>query len=147
MKKLIYFCIYLCLLSMLVSCGKSTEQKIQEQLELGQKYLLEQKYEEAVIAFQMVLELDPKNINGYLSLSDVYMEMDSPDLAAQTLKTGIGAYDTDDETDGLNQLKERLVKCRRRQIDSELDDGNYDNAAELYEEMNSYGADEEVLTP
>ncbi len=53
-------------------CGKSVEEQIQEQLELGQRYLTEMNYEEAIVAFQKVIELDPKNIDGYRNLGDTY---------------------------------------------------------------------------
>ena len=41
----------------LIGCTKTVEQQIAEQLELGQKYLAEANYEEAVIAFNKVIEL------------------------------------------------------------------------------------------
>lgn len=56
----------------LCSCGKSIEQQIAEQLELGQKNLIEMNYEEALIAFQKVIELDDKNIEAYMGLGKSY---------------------------------------------------------------------------
>lgn len=46
-------------------CGKSLEQKVTEQLELGQKYLQELNYEEAIVAFNKVIEMDPKNVEAW----------------------------------------------------------------------------------
>ena len=47
---------------MLCACSKPIEVQIQEQLDLGQKYLTEMNYEQAVIAFTKAIELDEKNI-------------------------------------------------------------------------------------
>lgn len=57
---------------MLVSCGKSEMEQIEEQLKLGQKYLEEQNYEEAVVAFQKVIELEDKEISAYTGLIQTY---------------------------------------------------------------------------
>ena len=43
---------------LLAGCAKSTAERIAEQLELGNRYLLETDYEGAVVAFQKVIELD-----------------------------------------------------------------------------------------
>lgn len=56
----------------LVACGKSIEQQAAEQLELGQRYLTEGKYEEAIVAFSKVIELDEKNVEAYLGLGESY---------------------------------------------------------------------------
>lgn len=56
----------------LAACSKSVEQQAAEQLELGQRYLTEGKYEEAIVAFNKVIELDEKNIEAYLGLGSSY---------------------------------------------------------------------------
>lgn len=57
-----------------VSC-KSQEQKVTEQMELAEKYLLDGNYEEAVVAFQKVLEIEPRSIAAYTGLVKVYDEI------------------------------------------------------------------------
>lgn len=56
----------------LLACGKSIEKQIAEQMELGQKYLEEMNYEEAVAAFQKVIQLDDKNVEAYLGLGQAF---------------------------------------------------------------------------
>lgn len=56
----------------LSACGKSLEKQIAEQLELGMKYLSEFEYEQAVVAFQKVIELDEKNMEAYLGLGQAH---------------------------------------------------------------------------
>ena len=73
--KYIYMIFFSCLFLMLSGCGKSVEQQITEQLQLGQKYLSEQNYEEAVVAFQKVIDLDSKQIEGHKGLVEAYKEL------------------------------------------------------------------------
>ena len=47
--------------------------RFHEQLSLGEKYLNEMNYEEAVIALQAAVEIDPKNPEPYLLLADAYI--------------------------------------------------------------------------
>lgn len=60
------------LIVFLSACGKSLEQQITEQLELGQKYLIEQNYEEAIICFSKVIEIDPNLKDAYIRRGEVY---------------------------------------------------------------------------
>ena len=64
--------VFLLLLLSLTACGKSTEAKWQEQYDLGMKYVSEGNYEEAIIAFAAAIEIDPKSVDAYLALADVY---------------------------------------------------------------------------
>ena len=48
----------------------SLKKAFAEQMSLGERYLLEQNYEEAVIAFSLAIEIDPKNVDSYLKLSE-----------------------------------------------------------------------------
>lgn len=58
--------------AMVVGCGKSTEQQIAEQMELGRKYLAETNYEEAIIAFNQAIELEPKMFEAYMGIAQSY---------------------------------------------------------------------------
>lgn len=69
-------------------CAFTTEGKISRQLELGQKYLLEEDYEQAIIAFNKVIELDAKQIEAYEGLIDVYVAQDAYDSAINTYLAG-----------------------------------------------------------
>ena len=57
--------VMLVVLLWLTACGKSTEKLIAEQLELGNKYLTDGDYEQAIVAFNKVIELDPKMVEAY----------------------------------------------------------------------------------
>lgn len=46
--------VMLVILGLFTACGKSAEQQIAKQLELGNKYLTESDYEAAIVAFNKV---------------------------------------------------------------------------------------------
>lgn len=67
-------------------CKKSAEQQIAEQLELGQKYLLNQEYEEAVVAFEKVIKLEARQISAYVGLSEAYVALEENHKAIEVLE-------------------------------------------------------------
>ena len=60
------------------------------QLELGNKFLYAGKYEEAILAFEKVIKIQPKNIEARLGLSKAYLATDQPDKAELVLKEALG---------------------------------------------------------
>ena len=78
------------------------QQKITKQLELGNKYLTEMDYEQAIVAFEQAIEIDPMNADGYVGLTDAYICLNEFDKAYETVKQG---YDkTGDE-----RLNEKIL--------------------------------------
>ena len=47
----------------------------QEQYDLGVRLLGEGNYEEAILAFQAVLQIDPKQTDVYVKMAYIYLEM------------------------------------------------------------------------
>lgn len=60
--------------------------RAERQLNLGNKYLQEGKYQEAILAFQKVIEIEPKNIPARLGLGQVYIATKDYDKAEKVLK-------------------------------------------------------------
>ena len=88
MKKIVTMCLLLALLLGLAACGKSPEEKWQEQYELGMKYVSEGNYEEAVLAFTAAIEIDPKKADTYANLAYVYASQDDMDSLLEILQRG-----------------------------------------------------------
>ena len=57
--------------ALLTACT-SKAQKAMEKVELGQKYLTEQNYTEAVASFTEAIGLDPENIPAYMGRAQAY---------------------------------------------------------------------------
>lgn len=59
--------------------SKSSFNKFQEQLDLGNRYLSEMNYEQAIAAFEAAIEIDPKNVEAYKGLIEAYLGQGNPD--------------------------------------------------------------------
>lgn len=117
MKKIVRLCTFLTMIFCLAACGKSVEAQIAEQLELGQKYLAELNYEEAIVAFNKVIELDAKSIPAYTGLGQVYeaqaeaaAEAKDQDAAVKLYELAAEMYEKIQEIDASNdESYEHLV--------------------------------------
>ena len=63
----------------------SPKQRLQKQLEIGDRYLSELDYEQAVVAYRTAIEIDPKNVDAYLGLADAYVGMNDHEEAVNVL--------------------------------------------------------------
>ena len=67
----------------------SFDNSISEQLDLGQKYLEEQDYEQAIVAFNKAIEIDDKCVEAYIGLADAYVGIGDTESAMRVLENGI----------------------------------------------------------
>lgn len=76
------FCLLLVLaaLAVLTACG-SKAATAADKIELGQKYLTELNYTEAVASFTEAIKLDPDNIQAYMGRAEAYMALGEYDKA------------------------------------------------------------------
>lgn len=88
----------------LISCAPKTID-IQEQMVLGQRYLDEMNYEEAILAFNKVISVDPKNVEAERNLAIAYKETGKTDKAAQSMTAIILQNEnTEEDLDFMNEL-------------------------------------------
>ena len=87
--------------------------RINRQLELAQRYLLEEDYEQAIAAFEIVIEIDPKNVDAYLGLAEAYVSADELGNAVRTLEKA--AKQTDSE-EVLVMLEMHTAEIEQRQL-------------------------------
>jgi tetratricopeptide (TPR) repeat protein len=73
----------------LASCSKP-EQPLTaaELLDLGERYLLELDYEQAIVYFEQLIEIEPRNQRGYTGLAEAYLALDDADMAVVVLRQG-----------------------------------------------------------
>ena len=107
----------------------SPMQKVGKQLDLGQQYLLNLEYEEAVAAFEIAIEIEPKNVDAYMGMAEAYIGMGEPEKAIRILKKGY--RETEDEE--LGSLLEQLEADQNRQEADvrivQIDTGEFPNIA------------------
>ena len=75
--KLIALMIVLCaviigavLTIILVVAGSKNSEAVREQISLGEKYMSDEDYDEAIIAFEKAIEIDPNNVDAYKKLAE-----------------------------------------------------------------------------
>ena len=91
------------LLLSLIACGAKSPW--QEQYDLGMRYLNEGNYQEAVIAFEAAIEIDPKRPEAYLGAAEAYIAADDIDAAIAILEKGYAATNDDTLKSRLDEIK------------------------------------------
>ena len=62
--------------------------RIQRQLDLGNKYLEEENYEQAIVEFDKAIAIDPMSADAYLGKAEAYIAIGDLDAAMETLQAG-----------------------------------------------------------
>ena len=78
MKKLKHLLVISIIGLLIIGCSSKVG-RIKEQLDLGSKYMAELDYENAIIALNKAIEIDPKNVDAYAMLAKVYEKSGRPD--------------------------------------------------------------------
>ncbi len=81
----------------------SSSYKASQGIELANRYLSEQNYEQAIIEYEKILEIEPMNVDAYLGLAKAYEKNGEIDKAIEVLREGLEM--TDDE-----RIEKRLNK-------------------------------------
>jgi tetratricopeptide (TPR) repeat protein len=78
-------------LSLFASCVNPAQPlSTAELLDLGEKYLLELNYEQALVQFLRVIEVEPRNPRGYTGAAEAYIGLGDTDAAIVILRQGLG---------------------------------------------------------
>jgi tetratricopeptide (TPR) repeat protein len=78
------------ILAPLASCSQSVQSlTIAELLDLGEKYLLELDYEQAIVQFTKLIEIEPKNARAYTGAAEAYTALGRADEAIAILEQGL----------------------------------------------------------
>jgi len=72
-----------------VASKSAGAQKLEEQLSLGDKYLSELNYEQAIASYLKVIEIDSKNADAYLNLADAYVAQGEYEYAIEVLENAL----------------------------------------------------------
>ena len=73
----------------------SPSRKVSRGIELAERYLSEQNYEQAVAEYENVLEIDPTNVDVYLGLAEIYEKTGDTDKAVEILEQGVEKTNAD----------------------------------------------------
>ena len=96
----------LALVGMLLIGCKGKAERVQEQLDLGSKYMAELDYESAIVALNKAIKIDPKNVDAYKMLAEVYEKSGRLDDARATLEK---VLDLDDlSSENKDEINDRI---------------------------------------
>lgn len=93
----------------------SKGRELKKCLNLGQQYLTEMNYDQAIASFKKALELDPLSADAYLGMAEVYREIGDLEKAEKTLETGIevlgsAGYDTSLLSTVLTEIQDEIAR-------------------------------------
>jgi tetratricopeptide (TPR) repeat protein len=126
-----FIAIYILMLILFASCAKSdTPPTAAERLSIGEKYLLELNYEQAVVQFLNVIEIEPKNARAYLGAAEAYIALGEPNKAIDILQKGLEATSNPNIE---SKLKQILVSNSENVDFDEFDIGSDDETPTYYQ--------------
>ncbi|MCL7748023.1 tetratricopeptide repeat protein [Halalkalibacter alkaliphilus] len=132
--------IVVCSILLLAACRSvASSEEIQDKLALGAKYLLEENYEEAILAYEELIKIDQNVTEAYKGISRAYALKGDFTQSEDILHKGIEAVDQDHEL--RNQLAE-VFKVQEKYeeakqvyitlIETDHDRSAYQGLADLY---------------
>lgn len=110
--------------------------KLKKQLDLGQKYLSEMNYEEAIASFEKALEIDPMSAEAYLGMADAYIGMGDLESAKATLEKGIEILSSAGKD--TTALESKLAEVEKLIMESNQAEDEQINTEASSEEENIY---------
>jgi Tfp pilus assembly protein PilF len=110
----------ICVTIIIVS-SQSTSKRLAKQLDLGQKYLEEMDYEQAIVAFNKAIEIDPMSVEAYLGMVEVYIRTTDFETALEYAKKGYEATGDECLKEKLDMLEDEIKSIR---LAEQLDLGN-----------------------
>ena len=106
-RRFFLYLLIFCMTCTMLACGKTNTDDTQElqtnaqmtwqdQYDLGVRLLNEGKYEDAILAFQAAISIDPKKADAYVILADAYVQAGNRDGAMAALQDGLDHADNVD---------------------------------------------------
>lgn len=126
-----------------IGFSHSDANRLRRHLDLGQKYLDEMNYEQALAEFDKALEIDPRCADAYIGMALTYESMGNDPAALMTLEEGyansLEMYDRLLELDGGDErVLDLLSSTLTRYMDVLMADQKYDEIGILAEKYGPY---------
>ena len=110
---------------------KVSQKRYEMKMAAGQRYLDEMDYEQAVIAYKAAIKIDPRNLDAYIELSDVYLAQDDSEAAANLLERAMDIVTSgyENEEDIIGDSRAVLTKL----ADIRTEEKDFSQARDIYE--------------
>ena len=89
--------------------------RVKRQLRLAQKYLNELNYEQAVLAYQEAISIDPKCEQAYFAIADIYIQTNEEDKAVAILEQAQANIQTDALSARLDEVRKQAAAERKKE--------------------------------
>lgn len=106
--------------------------RIRRYLNLGMKYLAEEKYDEAVLAFEKVISIDPKRFEAYEGMADAYEGEGDYLKAVRALEQGVEAAEDGEPS---RSVGKRMTEYYMILAEEAFEAGEGDQSADFYEKV------------
>ena len=80
-----YAVLFLFSIMLLTGCANIASMRASVQLKSAKKYLLSEDYEKAIVRLNKAIKIEPKNVESYILLAEVYQKKDMQDKVEDTL--------------------------------------------------------------
>ena len=86
--------------------------RVKRQLRLAQKYLNELNYEQAVLAYQEAISIDPKCEQAYFAIADIYIKTNEEEKAVEILEQARANIQTESLTAKLDEVRKQAAAAK-----------------------------------
>lgn len=131
----------------IINAMGNRKDRVQELLDLGQSYLEDGEYEQAIATLESILDIEPKEIRSEESLAilenpdtvmeliaDAYIAWTDDEIQEKNFEHACSLLKEGKEKTGDDRLDDKLVEAYIAWADDEIEKENYDEAQEILEE-------------
>nr|WP_288827885.1 tetratricopeptide repeat protein [uncultured Clostridium sp.] len=93
-------------------------------LSLGDRYLNEQEYEKAILAYQSAIKIDPRQVEAYIGMANAYEGLENLEKAAELLKFGW-------ETVPDERLETLIIRVYTKLYEQYMNERKYEKAHDI----------------
>ena len=97
-------------ISVAIAVGGNRKNSVAQMLELGARYLSELDYENAIVAYEAAIEIEPMNEDAYLGLAEVYVAMGDTNKALEVLAEGYAQTESERIAQRQEELEQELAQ-------------------------------------
>ena len=121
LKRIFVVLLFMLLTTMILTSCAQPERPLSavELLDLGERYLLELNFEQALVHFTVLIEIEPMNPRGYTGAAEAHLGLGQPDEAIAILQLGLGRTEADTIRNMLDELQPTQVYEPMLELDIE----------------------------
>lgn len=141
----------------IVAVVASPKVRAQKQLNLGEKFISDLDYENAVLAYQEAIQIDPKNKDAYIGLANAYMNLADQFLAEgdsekalkylkraiKEVEAGVDNTDSEEIEDIIDEMEDRKEEIEDNKNEPIIEDEPEEESEKIRKEENDSEANPE----